>query len=186
MYMNRFFQLLIIFCINVFLFTSCVDDGDNHAEATVSFQGVLTLANYTLVDNQEENDPLEEISDKQSDNDSELATYNFKDAISDALDELGITGPKSVIEETTKVSEGSIAYAEYVCAMQAAEKIQKKIDNTSINDIKEIIFKSHPDDMALLGFEKAMDIPFETLSVEISYYSSNNYTEPMIFKKKYL
>ena len=34
--------------------------------------------------------------------------------------------------------------------------------------------------------KEGFDIPFETFYVEISYYSSVSYNEPMIFQKKYL
>ncbi len=181
--MKLFSKFFLFLCASVIALSACVDNDDSHAEATVSFQGVLTLANYTLADNQQ---AASEETDDQKDEQAEEPSFDYKDVISEAFDELGITGAKSVIEEKAKVSEGSIAYAEYVCAMQAAEKIQKKIDNISINDIKNIIFSKHQQEMNSLGFESAEDIPFETFYVEISYYSSVSYNEPMIFQKKYL
>lgn len=184
-----FMKRLITFAValgivSVFL-SSCVDDGDNHAEAKVSFQGVLTQLRYTLKDDTT-TESEEDAENESKDDDSETEDFDYTDLISDALNQIGLTGPKSVIEESAKVTEGSISYAEYVCAMQAAEKIQKKLDSTTASDIKNIIFSNHTDEMKELGFEKAEDIPFETLSVQISYYASTSNNQPIDFQKVFL
>ena len=178
--MKRFLIFTICVGIGLCLLSACVDDGDNHAEAKISFQGVLTQLNYTLLS--------DSTAEEQNEGEAEVAkndTLNYNDLISEAFNQLGLTGPKSVIEESAKVSEGSISYAEYVCAMQAAEKIQKKLDNTTVADIKEEVFSSHTQEMRKQGIEKPEDIPFATLSAEISYFSSNS-NQPLIFKKDFL
>lgn len=178
--MKRFFVFAIWVGLGLSLLTACVDDGDNHAEAKVSFQGVLTQLNYTLVnDDTDSDDAMEETEESQE------QVFDYKEFLTDAFNQLELTGPKSVIEESAKVADGSISYAEYVCAMQAAEKIQKKLDNITIDNIKQTVFSMHKEDMTMLGFEKPEDIPFASLSAEISYFSSTT-NQPIVFNKEFL
>lgn len=181
--MKQYFLFASIFCAISLIFISCVDDDDNHAEATVSFQGVLTQLNYTINDINPENPQNSDEENSSEEEGEDNDTYDFTEAISKAFDDLTLTGAKSVIEESAKVSEGSIAYAQYVCAVQAAEKIQKKLDNVSISDIKELVFNNFTSEMIQLGYNSALDIPLSSITVQISYYSSASYNEPIVFDK---
>ena len=126
--MKKTFLLSVLFLTAFAMVTSCVNDDDSHAAATVAFQGVMTDLFYSVESEEQNGDSEGEIESDSQQAEIDENVYDYSQAIKDAFDELGLTGVKSQIEEKAKVSEGSISYAEYVCAMQAAAKIQKKMD----------------------------------------------------------
>ncbi len=179
-----FFSLAAIFGLCVIC--SCVKDDDNHAEATVTFIGTLSQLTYSTDEEQSseilpeeaESDTLEAVEDP-------VHAFDFSSMITTAFEKLEVIGEKSQITEQTKVDNNSIAYAQYLCAVQASPKIQKKIDQISINDIRQQVFNNNVQEMMNLGFNSPNDIPVRRVNVTFLYYFSVSGFEPIAFEKTY-
>lgn len=176
--MKKLLVTTLIVMANICAFTSCTDDDDSHAKATMTFIGTLTRLNYTL----EGSDEMQTDESSQENKETE-DVFDYTDFITEAFETLELIGPKSAFEETAKVDVSSTSYAESVCAAQATEKIQNRLNALSIDDVKAVIFNAHKAVLQQLGFNTAAEIPFATLSAEFSYYYSTAANDPLVFTK---
>ena len=179
-----FFALAAIFGLCVIC--SCVKDDDNHAEASVTFIGTLSQLTYSTDDEQSsENSPEWSESDTLETEVDSVHAFDFSSMITTAFEKLEVIGEKSQITEQTKVDNNSIAYAQYLCAVQATPRIQKKIDQISIEDIRQQIFNNNIQEMNDMGFNSPNDIPVRRVNVTFLYYFSVSGFNPIAFEKAY-
>ena len=184
--MRKISFLALSLILSCYTFNSCVKDDDNHAEATVAFIGSVSQLNYSTLDDEiDKSEPSETESETPDVEGDSSPGFDYTDMIIEAFDKLEVTGEKSQFSETAKVDNNSIAYAQYVCAVQATPIIQKKIDNISLDDIKQQIFKNNMDKMMELGYNKPEDIPVTKVIVQFYYYLSVNGADPLVFDKVY-
>ena len=182
--MKKLFYLFLTVSLGIMV-SSCVDDDDEHVEATVDFQGVLTTLNYSTSTEEESKGQLSEDEPTQDAADS-TELFDFTEYLTEAFEELEIIGEKSRLRESTKVEgTSSINYAFFVCSAQANEKIQKKLDNIDLNMVCDNIFKKHAEEMRTMGYNSPEELPFTKLSVVITYYNSMN-SSTMSFTKVFL
>lgn len=154
--------------------TSCLNDDDEHAEATVDFQAVLTSLNYSTTSDEQNNEQMVEMDSVSALTDT-TNVFDFSDYLAEAFESLGLIGEKSRITESTRVEgTSSINYAVQVCADQANEKIQKKLAGVDIEQVRNIIFTNHKEEMIGLGYNTQDEIPFTKLSASFTYYNSIN------------
>ena len=163
---------------------SCVKDDDNHAEASVTFIGTLSQLTYSTKEEQSNGDlPEKADSDTLKAEADSVLVFDFSDMIKTAFEKLEVIGEKSQITEQVKVDNNSIAYAQYLCAVQATPKIQKKIDQISIQDIRQQIFNNNLQEMKNQGFKSPDDIPIRRVNVTFLYYFSVSGFNPIAFEK---
>lgn len=132
-------------------FTSCLDDDDNTAEATVSYVGVLDSLQFT-----------------------DQADTAFQMLIAEAIysERIKLAGTNSVFSETAKVNSSSSYYASAVCDSMANDDYIKVLQNVSLYDIKDAIYTAHKDSLNGLGIGNAELVPVSPFTAYLSLYTS--------------
>lgn len=165
------------------LLTSCVDDDDSKAEATLMFQGVLEKVIFN-VDN--EKNIMEDPSNGNGEETAQAVdTLEFLiDYITEYFVDQGIIGEGSIITETAKVNYNSTYAAQLLCYQQAEEKYTAKLAKVSLLEIKRFIYSHHTEELNKKGYNDYMDVPFESINVVINYYSASE-IGPIVYNRIY-
>lgn len=184
--MRTFSFFALVALLGLCAISSCVKDDDNHAEASVTFIGALSQLTYSTDEEQNSGDlPERTDSDTLEAEVDSVPVFDFSNMITTAFEKLEVIGEKSQITEQAKVDNNSIVYAQYLCALQATPKIQKKIDQISIQDIRQQIFNNNLQEMKNLGFNSPDDIPVRSVNVTFLYYFSVSGFDPIAFEKAF-
>jgi len=142
--------------------TSCFNDDDNEASASIQYYATCESIDFT-----DEND----------------TTYTK--LINESLDKLELAGNGSLFLQKASVSNGNMGAAVFECNRQAAEKYNKLVQQADIDDIKKIIYDNHRDS---LGLTSPNDIPLDAFTTTLALrtlYSINADTIKT-FKKTFL
>ena len=130
--------------------SSCLDDDNQKAEAEISYYA--TCDSITFFD---ENDTI------------------YKDFIIEGLDSLKLAGSNSLFTTKAVIDYGYMTLAIAECNRLAIEKYGKQIQQYSLEDIKEVIFKKNQN---TLDANNASEIPLDEFTATLSLrstYTSN-------------
>jgi|GEM_PF-4412795 len=123
------------------LTTSCLDDKEDTAKATVSYYGNLYSVELT------------------ADADSV-----FLPLLPSAFNKLGLISLNSAFEETAQQSYGTVETAVVMCNIQAIETYKKKLSGYSLEQVKSAMFTENVDSLAKWGYSSLSDVnlqPFQ-------------------------
>jgi len=145
--------LAVVLLATVFL-SSC--NKENNATSTLNYAGLCNTIHY-----------------------SDTLNVKWTKLVKESFDNLGLTGAKSIFQETAKVDVGSIEYAQYVCHTQARKTYTTKLGTLTLSQVKNSIFNTHTDSIIGLGYPRADSIPLKQFSAVFYLYSSANTVIPV-------
>lgn len=138
-------KVLYLFAI-IILLTSCLDDDDNTSKAEITY--FATCEEITLHD---ENDT------------------KYKNFVLESLDDIKLTGEKSIFTQKATVNNGNMGAAVYECNNLAIEKYGKIITSYDLDHIKQIVFDKHKVD---LGINSITDVTLDEFTVTLALRTS--------------
>ena len=130
----------IIACLGTF--TSCFNDDDNEASASIQYYATCESIDFT-----DENDTT------------------FTKLINESLDILKLAGNGSIFPQKASVNNGYMGTAIFECNRLATEKYNKLVQQADIDDIKKIIYDNHRDS---LGLTSPNDIPLDAFTTSLA------------------
>ena len=151
--MNKYLSFCAVLLLVATAFISCsLDDTDNHAEAEVSYGGVLDSLTFT---------------DK-----ADTAYYRL---IEEALgsEKLKVVGNASLFSEKAKVENASISIAVAFCDSMAYDYYVRVLQGVTLDDVKSTIFDAHTDSLARNGVTDRRLVPISPFTAYITLFSSN-------------
>lgn len=150
--MRKLLFVSIVALLSAITVTSCIKNDGEHAEAQVSYVGVLDSIKFT---------------------DNNDSAY-FK-LISEALcsEKLKVAGANSLFSEKATVDYGSVAFAVAICDSLANKDYIKLLQSVKLSDVKSTIFYAHSDSLRELGILSPELVPISPFTARLSLYSSH-------------
>ena len=166
---------LMAACCFLFTLGSCTDDDDSHAEATVSFMGMLTDLEFSIPSETDETDAGSAVPQSEVEKEADTDKLNYGEMISAVFEKLELIGPSSLITESAKItgSSSSLGLAQLQCVQQMQKKVQAKIDAVSLSGIKDLLFSLYEEQFGTANILSANDIPVESITPEFTYIGSS-------------
>jgi len=104
---------------------------------------------------------------------TDSADVDFYNYISDAFDELDVTGFDNQFSESYTVDYSENVYYLYtVCDQKAKETLSKRMENVTLAKVKNAIFAQHSDSMSAKGYTSASAIPLDPFTAVLGLQSS--------------
>ncbi len=142
-------------------FTSCVDDEEEHAEATVPYFTLCDTITYLDI-----NDTI------------------YTEMIKVSLDSLGITGSGSQFAESARVEFYSTQEAIQLCNQQAQNTYEIKIQDFTLEQIKHDIFLRNKEEKGWTN-ENIIDLDAFTAKLNLYGLYSNTSTVVKTYTKNF-